>query len=148
MKTIVYLHGFVSSPRSKKAMMLGDYLANCVTGVEYRVPNLHHRPSVAMDEVQAACSATPAEDLTLVGFAKPTIVVIPKAEDPEFVRTLATRFADHGAATALMIETATGVACSMEIMGAHEAVCMVIFGSADLLVPLGVRVFPREPILH
>ena len=80
-----------------------------------------------------------AEDLTLVGFAKPTIVVIPKAEDPEFVRTLATRFADHGAATALMIETATGVACSMEIMGAHEAVCMVIFGSADLLVSLRAR---------
>ncbi len=80
-----------------------------------------------------------AEDLTLVGFAKPTIVVVPKAEDPEFVRTLATRFADHGAATALMIETATGVASVMDLMGAHEAVCMAIFGSADLLVSLRAR---------
>jgi len=80
-----------------------------------------------------------AEDLTLVGFAKPTIVVVPKAEDPEFVRTLATRFADHGAATALMIETATGVACAMELMGAHAAVCMVIVGSADLRVSLRAR---------
>jgi len=78
-------------------------------------------------------------DLTLVGFAKPTIVVIPKAEDPEFVRTLAARFADHGAATALMIETSTGVARVMELMGAHESVCMAIFGSADLLVSLRAR---------
>jgi len=78
-------------------------------------------------------------DLTLVGFAKPTIVVVPKAEDPEFVRTLATRFADHGAATALMIETATGVACAMELMGAHAAVCMAIVGSADLLLSLRAR---------
>jgi citrate lyase subunit beta/citryl-CoA lyase len=79
------------------------------------------------------------EDLTLVGFAKPAIVVVPKAEEPEFVRTLATRFADHGAATALMIETATGVACAMELLGAHPAVCMAIFGSADLLVSLRAR---------
>jgi predicted esterase YcpF (UPF0227 family) len=28
LKTIVYLHGFVSSPRSKKAVLLGDYLRN------------------------------------------------------------------------------------------------------------------------
>lgn len=67
MKTIVYLHGFVSSPQSKKAEMLGDYLANCVTGVEYRVPQLHHRPSRAIGEVEAACRGIPADDLTLVG---------------------------------------------------------------------------------
>lgn len=79
------------------------------------------------------------EDLTLVGFAKPTIVVLPKAEEPESVRTLAARFADHGAATALMIETATGVACAMELMGAHASVCMAILGSADLRVSLRAR---------
>ena len=33
MKTIVYLHGFVSSPQSKKAVMLGDYLGNVAGGV-------------------------------------------------------------------------------------------------------------------
>jgi citrate lyase beta subunit len=81
----------------------------------------------------------PAEDLTLVGFAKPSIVVLPKAEDPELVRTLATRFADHGAATALMIETAAGVASSMELMAAHPSVCMAIVGSADLRLSLGAR---------
>ena len=67
MKTLVYLHGFVSSPQSKKAVMLGDYLANCVTGVDYRVPALHHRPSRALAQVEDACRAIPMDDLTLVG---------------------------------------------------------------------------------
>ena len=67
MKTIVYLHGFISSPQSKKAVMLGAYLANCVTGVQYRVPELHHRPARAMEQVQAACAGIPVDDLTLVG---------------------------------------------------------------------------------
>jgi len=66
-KTLVYLHGFVSSPQSKKAVMLGDYLANCVSGVEYRVPPLHHRPSVALAQAMAACHGIAAGDLTLVG---------------------------------------------------------------------------------
>jgi citrate lyase beta subunit len=81
----------------------------------------------------------PAEDLTLVGFAKPAIVVVPKAEDPEFVGGLAARFAGHGAATALMIETPAGVACAMSLMNAHPSVCMAIFGSADLRASLGAR---------
>ncbi len=67
MKTIVYLHGFISSPQSKKAVMLGDYLLNCTTGVEYRVPPLHHRPEVAMGQVEAACAGIAVGDLTLVG---------------------------------------------------------------------------------
>ena len=67
MKTIAYLHGFVSSPQSKKAVMLGDYLANCVTGVDYRVPELHHRPARAIEQVEAACAGIPVDDLTLVG---------------------------------------------------------------------------------
>ena len=67
MKTIVYLHGFVSSPQSKKAVMLGDYLTNCVTGVDYRVPELHDRPSRAIEQVEDACAGIPVGDLTLVG---------------------------------------------------------------------------------
>jgi citrate lyase subunit beta/citryl-CoA lyase len=92
-----------------------------------------------MMRVNGGRSGIKPEDLTLVGFAKPTIVVLPKAEDPEFVRTLASRFADHGAATALMIETAAGVASAMELMGAHASVCMAIVGSADLQISLGAR---------
>jgi len=63
----VYLHGFVSSPQSRKAQMLGDYVRNCVAGVEYRVPELHHRPSRAMEQALAACSGVARGDLTLVG---------------------------------------------------------------------------------
>lgn len=88
------------------------------------------------------------EDLTLVGFARPTMVVLPKAEDAKLVRTLAARFADHGAGTALMIETAAGVACAMELMGAHAAVGMAILGSADLRVSLGARPDARRAWEH
>ena len=67
MPTIVYLHGFISSPRSRKAVMLGDYLRNCVTGVGYAVPELHHRPARAFAQVMAACGRHAPSDLTLVG---------------------------------------------------------------------------------
>jgi predicted esterase YcpF (UPF0227 family) len=67
MKTIVYLHGFVSSPQSRKATMLGDYVRNCVSGLDYRVPELHHRPAIAIGEIAAACAGIPGASLTLVG---------------------------------------------------------------------------------
>ncbi len=65
--TIVYLHGFISSPRSRKAVMLGDYIRNCVTGLDYVVPELHHRPKRAVDQVEAACRGLDPRTLTLVG---------------------------------------------------------------------------------
>jgi len=67
LRAIVYLHGFISSPQSKKAVMLGDYLRNCVTGVEYEVPQLHDRPALAFDAILAACARHDPADLTLVG---------------------------------------------------------------------------------
>jgi hypothetical protein len=66
-KTIVYLHGFVSSPASKKAVMLGDYVRNCVTGLDYVVPALHDRPGRAIEQVARVCEPVPAADLTIVG---------------------------------------------------------------------------------
>jgi predicted esterase YcpF (UPF0227 family) len=66
-KAIVYLHGFISSPRSRKATMLGDYVANCVSGVDCIVPGLHHRPARAIEQVTAACAGRAREDLTLIG---------------------------------------------------------------------------------
>jgi predicted esterase YcpF (UPF0227 family) len=67
LKTLVYLHGFISSPQSKKAVMLGDYLRNVAGGVGYVVPLLHHRPKQAVAQIEAACGAIDARDLTLVG---------------------------------------------------------------------------------
>jgi predicted esterase YcpF (UPF0227 family) len=66
-KAIVYLHGFVSSPRSRKATMLADYVANCVSGIDCVVPELHHRPARAIEQVAEACAGRTAADLTLVG---------------------------------------------------------------------------------
>lgn len=92
-----------------------------------------------MLRVNGGPSGPPAEDLTLVGYAKPPWVVLPKAEDPEAVRALAARFAENGAKTALMIETAAGAAEVFRLAGAHAAVRMLIVGSADLRVSLQAR---------
>jgi predicted esterase YcpF (UPF0227 family) len=67
LKTIVYLHGFISSPLSKKAVMLGDYVRNIAGGLRYEVPRLHHRPALAVSSIEALCAGVPAADLTLVG---------------------------------------------------------------------------------
>jgi uncharacterized protein len=47
--------------------MLGDYVQRCVSGIDYRVPELHHRPKQAMAQVVAACEGIAPGDLTLVG---------------------------------------------------------------------------------
>jgi len=47
--------------------MLGDYVANCVSGIDYVVPELHHRPARAIEQAHAACAGRAAADLTLVG---------------------------------------------------------------------------------
>ncbi len=67
MKTIAYLHGFISSPLSKKAVMLGDYLRSQAPAVRYVVPALHHRPAQAIEQVAAACAGVEPADLTFVG---------------------------------------------------------------------------------
>jgi hypothetical protein len=67
LKTLVYLHGFISSPQSRKAVMLGDYLRNVVSGIRYVVPEMHHRPLRAIEQVEAAVKGVAAEDLTFVG---------------------------------------------------------------------------------
>jgi len=47
--------------------MLGDYLRNVATGVDYAVPEMHHRPARALRQAAAACERVPVADLTLVG---------------------------------------------------------------------------------
>ena len=47
--------------------MLGDYLRNVATGVDYIVPEMHHRPARAVADAAAACDSVPVADLTLVG---------------------------------------------------------------------------------
>ena len=47
--------------------MLCDYLRQCVTGLDYIVPEMHHRPKRAVESVEAICRGIPPGDLTLVG---------------------------------------------------------------------------------
>jgi predicted esterase YcpF (UPF0227 family) len=63
----VYLHGFISAPQSRKAVMLGDYVANYAAGIAYRVPALHHRPAQAIAQAEAECAGVGPADLTVVG---------------------------------------------------------------------------------
>jgi predicted esterase YcpF (UPF0227 family) len=67
LKAIVYLHGFISSPLSKKAVMLGDYVRNIAGDLRYEVPPLHHRPALAVRAIEALCAGMAPADLTLVG---------------------------------------------------------------------------------
>src|SRR5450755_134691 len=71
--TMVYLHGFNSGPASVKAQQLGRGIAALEprSRPAYFVPQLHHRPAVAMREMMAwvdnAISHSGETRLTLVG---------------------------------------------------------------------------------
>lgn len=67
MTTILYLHGFISSPASRKAVMLGDYLRGQAPDVEYLVPALHHRPAQAIPQVAQLCRGKDPATLVVVG---------------------------------------------------------------------------------
>ena len=47
--------------------MLGDFVRNYAPEVALRVPKLHHRPSVAIEEVLETCAGVAGADLTFVG---------------------------------------------------------------------------------
>lgn len=53
MKPIVYLHGFNSSPDSKKTQALKRYLERIGQAGRYHCPKLPHRPSQAIAQVEA-----------------------------------------------------------------------------------------------
>jgi predicted esterase YcpF (UPF0227 family) len=67
LKTLIYLHGFISSPASRKALLLGDYIRGQAPALKYVVPALHHRPAQAVSQVQWHCLGRNPADLTLVG---------------------------------------------------------------------------------
>jgi predicted esterase YcpF (UPF0227 family) len=53
MTTLVYLHGFRSSPASRKATQLSEYVRALASPPQLHVPELHHRPAQAIGEVVA-----------------------------------------------------------------------------------------------
>jgi predicted esterase YcpF (UPF0227 family) len=70
MPSLVYVHGFRSSSRSRKAMQLRDDLdrhrGECVD-FDFVAPDLSVDPARAMVQLAACCRSVPARELTLVG---------------------------------------------------------------------------------
>ena len=67
MPTIVYAHGFRSSSKSRKAMLLGEYLRAHHPAVRYLAPDLSFRPTQAISQLQWHCLGVAPETLTIVG---------------------------------------------------------------------------------
>ena len=67
--TLVYLHGFRSSPASVKARQLGEAVAALGSGERptLHVPQLDHRPARAMTEILGRVAGIDATTLTFVG---------------------------------------------------------------------------------
>jgi predicted esterase YcpF (UPF0227 family) len=67
--TIIYLHGFNSSPLSVKGRMLARAAAALPEAPRFHLPQLHHRPAQAMRDVCAWIDreAPQRRELTLVG---------------------------------------------------------------------------------
>ncbi len=64
---ILYLHGFRSSPNSKKATQLRDALAARGRADEFVCPQLPASPRAAIETAQRVFSSVPPERLSLVG---------------------------------------------------------------------------------
>jgi predicted esterase YcpF (UPF0227 family) len=64
---IVYLHGFRSSPASRKAVMLRERLAALGHEADFRCPALPASPRAAAGIALAATEGTPPESLALIG---------------------------------------------------------------------------------
>ena len=91
--------------------------------------------------VRVNAPATPwhEADLALAETLGAPRVVLPKAEEPESLVAVARRCEAWGAGVGLMVETARGVGRLRELAGAHPAIDLLIYGSADLRLSMAAR---------
>lgn len=91
-----------------------------------------------MLRVNAADSAEYDRDLETAASVQAPTVLVPKAESPEAVNSLAGVTAGWDGTIALMIETAAGVRRAAEMAVGGSVIALVV-GSADLQLSLGAR---------
>ncbi len=68
--SLIYLHGFISSPQSHKAVLMGDYLRRHHPDINYQVPALGDTPDQAIARAEIAldrCLQTGAGPVALMG---------------------------------------------------------------------------------
>ncbi|MBY0556483.1 MAG: esterase [Burkholderiaceae bacterium] len=64
---ILYLHGFRSSPRSMKARLMAERMAQLGLADQWLCPQLPASPALAMQQVLTLIEGIPASDLRIVG---------------------------------------------------------------------------------
>lgn len=67
MPTIVYVHGFKGSSKSRKATQLGEFLRANHPDVRDITPDLSIRPTQAISQLHWCCLAIAPETLTIIG---------------------------------------------------------------------------------
>jgi len=67
MSVIIYLHGFRSSPQSRKALMVRQRMEQRNLGDQYLCPALPASPSAAVQSVLALTQCVPASELAIIG---------------------------------------------------------------------------------
>jgi citrate lyase subunit beta/citryl-CoA lyase len=87
-------------------------------------------------------------DVSALGRAPVDIINVPKIESPAGVRSAADALSAAGFAGQLLanIETPRGLALAAEIAAAHESVCGLQLGLADLFEPLGIARYEPETL--
>lgn len=90
------------------------------------------------------------DDLAALAQAPVDILNVPKIEGPDDVRAVAGELAAAGFAGGLLvnIETPRGLAQAGAIAGAHDLVCGLQLGLADLFEPLGIARYELETLRH
>lgn len=64
---ILYLHGFRSSPRSMKARLMAERMAQLGLADQWLCPQLPASPALAMQQVLTLIAGVPASELRIVG---------------------------------------------------------------------------------
>ena len=98
--TLIYLHGFESSGRSRKASQMGDYLRQARPDIDYLTPTLPDTPLAAWQAIDALVTPLLGGQLAVLGsslggfwstclaarYALPAVVINPAVHPQQLLR--------------------------------------------------------------